>query len=298
MATDITRTNQIIFSAGQQPLFIRENAADAVKYYSFNVLSEPAAVWTPSGQRCINLTAVQVSAPLGVTITLSSDGDAKFLSFRLTQAATAISRTFPSAYRLANGNSIFVRTSDAETSCKTSGASAATQVAFNGRSDFTGVSNAAGLADGQVATLNSALLTQNSGRIVLAYNLAIAPISQLQIKSVVIKFYCRLALTLAVGTSSMILYWRPNAAVDWIQLQQLSRSIVGTLNYLTTPVEQDITTAVLAAANPWDVIANLQTSFAGIHTGLGLGNTIQLDAVEATVCVTGLNNITLCGFET
>lgn len=239
-----------------------------------------------------------MSAPLGVTIALSSNGGTIFWSFRLTQAVAAISQTLPAVYRLASGNSIFVRTSDEESNCNTFGAATAAQVAFNGRSDFTNVANAVGLANGQVATLSSALITQTAGRIVLTYNLVMAPISRLQIKSVILKFYCRLALTLAVGTSSMIFYWRPNSTIDWIQLDQMSRSIIGTLNYLTTPFEQDITTAVLSAANPWDVIANLQTSFVGSHTGLGVGNTIQLDAVEVEICVTGLNSITLCGFET
>lgn len=292
---DEIRTNQNIFS-GRSPLSSRENTAAVVKYNSFGVLPEPVAVWTPSAQRCINLTSVQASAPLGVTITLSSDGDEELLSFRLTPAYTALSQTLPAAYRLARGSSIFVSTSDEQSNCQTFGGATATQVAYNGRTDFTNVANAAGPANGQVATLNSALLTQTSGRIVLTYNMAIAP-SQLQIESVVVKYYCRLALTLAVGTSSMILYWRPNSAADWIQLQQVSLSLIGTLNYLTTPLTQDITTAVLAASNPWDVIASLQTSFVGIHTGLGIGNTIQLDAVEVEVCVSGLNALTLCGFE-
>ena len=293
-----TRTNQNIFAAGQQPLLTSEKTAGNSKYYSFGSLSQPAVVWTPTAQKSINLTAVQVSAPLGVTITLSSDSNTKLLSFRLTQAAAVASQPFPSAYRLASGNSIFVSTADMESDCRTVGAATATQVALNGRSDFTNVSNAIGLDNGQVATLNSALLTQTGGRIVLTYNMALSAISQLQINSVVLKFYCRLALTLAVGTSTMILYWRPSAAVDWIQLQQASLSLLGTLDYLTTPLTHNITAAVLSAANPWEVLTNLQTSFTGTHTGLGLGNSIQLDAVEAEVCLTGVNTLTLCGFET
>jgi hypothetical protein len=241
---------------------------------------------------------VQATAPLGVTITLSSDSGTPFLSFRLTQAAAARNLPLPSAYRLTKGNSIFVRTSDEQTACNTFGGATATQVSFNSRSDFTNVNNAVGLDNGQVATLSSALLNQTGGRINLTYSISIGDINQYQIKSVVLKYYCRLALTLAVGTSTMTLYWRPSSAVDWLQLQQISLSLVGTQDYLTTPLTQDISASVLAAANPWDVIANMQTSFTGLHTGLGVGNSIQLDAVEVEVCVTGMNKITLFGYET
>lgn len=298
LTTENTRFNQNILASSLQPLFTKAATTDTIKYLTFNVLSSPTTVWTPASQKSINLTTVQVAAPLGVTITLSSDSGSPFLSFRLTQAAAAKNLSLPSAYRLAKGNSVFVRTSDEQTACNTFGGATATQVAFNGRSDFTNVSNAVGLDNGQVATLSSALLTQTGGRINLTYSMSIGDINQFQIKSVVIKCYCRLALTLAVGTSTMTFYWRPSSSVDWLQLQQVSLSLIGTADYLTTPLTQDITAPVLAAANPWEVIANMQTSFTGLHTGLGLGNSIQLDAIEVEVCVTGMNKITLLGFET
>lgn len=95
----------------------------------------------------------------------------------------------------------------------------------------------------------------------------------------------------------MILYWRPNAQVAWTELEQISLSLIGSLDYLTNPIEKDITDAVLEASAPWEVINNLQTSFVGSHTGLGLGNTIQLDAVEIEICATGKNQIVLFGYE-
>lgn len=296
--TKDTRLNDNIFSSGQDPLSICGNAADIIKHHSFGLLPEEVTLWTPSPQKCINLTAVQVSAPLGVTITLSSSGSKSFLALRTTNTATAINQCFPSPYRLKRGDSISIRTSGEEISCGTSGAATATQAAFNGRSDFINIANAIGLANGQFATLNSALLTGTGGRIVLGYSMIPPSSSQLQIESVLIKFYCRLSLTLAVGTSSMLLYWRPDTSNNWVELQQLSLSLIGTLNYLTNPLEYDITAQVLSAANPWEVIGNLQTSFVGIHTGLGLGNTIQLDAVEIRICLTGINKISLSGFET
>ncbi|HAK73359.1 MAG TPA: hypothetical protein DCP36_06750, partial [Sporomusaceae bacterium] len=213
-------------------------------------------------------------------MTLSRDGSTQLLSFSLSQSAATKNLSLPSAYRLAKDNSIFVRTSDEQTACNTFGGATATQVAFNSRSDFTNVNNAVGLDNGQVATLSSALLNQTGGRMVLTYSMSMEDVNQFQIKSVVLKYYCRLALTLAVGTSTMTLYWRPSSAVDWLQLQQISLSLIGTQDYLTTPLTQDITASILAAANPWDVIANMQTSFTGLHTGLGVGNSIQLDAVE------------------
>jgi hypothetical protein len=295
---DDTRVNNNIFTSDQEPLFTREDAADIIKYYSFNLLPEETPVWTPSLGKSINLTGVQVSAPLGVTITLSGGGSKKFLSLRVTNPYATINQYFSSSYRLKPDDAIFVSTSNEEIQCETSGAVSATQVNFNGRSDFTNVNNATGLPNGQFATLSSAILTATGGRIVLNYNIISKASSELQIERVVIKFYCRLSLTLAVGTSSMIFYWRPNTSNDWIELQQVSLSLIGTIDYLTTPLEQDITEEILAFENPWEVVGTLQTSFVGTHTGLGVGNTIQLDAVEVVICLTGKNKITLCGFET
>lgn len=289
-------TDSDIFNYEQAPMAIRENTADITKYYTFNVLPSETAVWTPAAQKSINLTALVASAPLGVTILLSSGGNT-FLCLRPTASCGAISRYFQSPLRLGHGGSIFIRTSDEASSCQIFGASSAAQAAYNGRSDFTNVSNAAGLPNGQYSTLNSALLNATGGRIVLDYSL-LAENSEFEIESVTVSFYCRLALTLAVGTSTMILYWRASSSDAWTPLQQLSLSLVGTLNYLTAPLTYDITAAVLAAPDPWAVIDNLQTSFVGSHTGLGLGNTIQLDAVTVEVCLTGNNKITLSGFET
>lgn len=298
LATNSIRTNQNVFASGNNPLLNKNMAANDTKYLSFGSVRQPVELWTPTDQKSINLTAIQVSAPLGVTVTLSSNDHHTLFSFRLTQSNSTISQALPSACSLEKNQSILVSTSAEERDCNSFGASTATQTAINSRSDFTNVANAAGLADGQVATLNSALLTQTGGRIGLTYSIGTSAMSQLQIESVVLKFYCFLELTLEVGISTMTLYWRPTSSGNWTELQQLSRSIIGSLNYLTTPLEQDITAAVLASAHPWEVIANLQASFVGTHTGLGVGNTIQLDAVEVEICVTGLNEITLCGFET
>ncbi len=119
----------------------------------------------------------------------------------------------------------------------------------------------------------------------------------LEIEQVIIKYYCRLNLTLAVGVSSMILYWRPDSQSDWIELQEISLSIIGSANYLINPIEHDITDMVLEASDPWEIINNLQTSFVGTHTGLGLGNTVQLDAIEIEICAAGKNQITVFGYE-
>ncbi|SHK61854.1 hypothetical protein [Desulforamulus aeronauticus] len=292
------KRNNTIFSLENQPLFTREGASYITKHYSFGILSTEVPLWTPSPTKCINLTSVQASAPLGVTLTLSSNGNA-FFALRVTSHSAAISQQFPSEYRFKPNDAISLRTSDEERATETSGASNATQVAYNSRSDFINVANATGLPNMQFATLNSALITRTSGRLVLEYsNLVPSASSQLQIESVKINFYCRLSLTLAVGTSSMIYYWRPDPAEDWIQLQQESLSLIGTIDHLSVPIQQDITTEVLAATNPWNVIKNMQTSFVGGHTGLGLGNTIQLDAVVIDIRMVGKNEISLFGSET
>ncbi len=80
-------------------------------------------------------------------------------------------------------------------------------------------------------------------------------------------------------------------------MQQISLSIIGSANYLNNPIEHDITNMVREASDPWEVINNLQTSFVGTHTGLGIGNTIQLDAIEIEICMAGKNQITVFGYE-
>ncbi|SHN75173.1 hypothetical protein [Desulfitobacterium chlororespirans] len=286
---------QLLQTSNAIPVAI-EKSSPMIKYDRFGVLPTRQSLWTPETGKSVCLTAAQVSAPLAASIILS-DGNDDFLSLRATGPFSTVSQNFPSPYQLKTNNTLMVRTSDEQIDCQTSGAVTATQTAYNGRTDFTNVNNAVGLHNGSVASLASALLTQTGGNIVLGYSLLPALAAYLDIEQVVIKFYCRLNLTLAVGISSMILNWRSNPQAAWTQLDQISLSIIGTLNYLTNPVEFDITAAVLGAANPWDVITTLQTSFIGSHTGLGIGNTIQLDAVEIEICTTGQNQLTLFGYE-
>lgn len=285
----ITEDNQQINGTLEESSYI-------IKYDSFGVLSAKRSIWVPETEKSILLTAVQVSAPLDISMILS-DGDNNFFSLRATESINTVSHRFSSAYRLKTNNTLLVSTSDEKIKCNTFGAVSAAQAAFNGRSDFTNVNNAAGLANGSLAVLNSGLLIQTRGRIVLEYSMLPSIYAYLEIKSVVIKFYCRLSLTVALGVSSMIFYWRPNSQETWTELQQINLSLIGTVDYLAIPVTYDITSGVLEASNPWDVINNLQTSFVGTHTGLGLGNVIQLDAVEIEICVTGKNQITLFGYE-
>lgn len=291
----IQTTNSILQSNPPISLAIEESS-DTIQYSSFGILPTKSSLWIPASGKSIYLTSVQVSAPLAVSFLLS-DGNDTFLSLRVTESLGNASHRFYSAYELKPNHALMVNTADEQIKCTTSGAVSATQVAYNSRTDFTNVNNAIGLVNGSFSTLNSALLTQNAGRIVLGYTLRPSLYDSLEIQQVVIKYYCSLTLTLAVGTSSMILYWRPNPQAAWVELQQISLSLIGGINYLTTPVAHDITSAILAAGSPWDVLNTLQTSFVGVHTGLGLGNTIQLDAVEIEVCVNGKNQITVFGYE-
>ncbi len=283
-------------ATNQQILVTIKESSNVVNYYSFGIQPSKTILWTPEPQKSIYLTSVQVSAPLAVSIILS-DTDLNFLSLRITQPFSTVSQAFPSAFKLTAGNSLMLSTSDEEISCNIYGAVTATQVAYNNRSDFTNVSNAIGLSNGTLASLNSGLLVQTRGRIVLGYSMLPTQYKDLEIEQVIIKYYCRLNLTLAVGVSSMILYWRPNTQEDWINLQEISLSIIGTANYLTNPIKHDITDMVRGASDPWEVINNLQTSFVGTHTGLGLGNTVQLDAIEVEICMAGKNQITIFGYE-
>jgi hypothetical protein len=276
-------------------LAIRESS-NIIKYEGFGILSAKRTIWIPETGKSIYLTAVQGSAPLSISILLSN-GDNNFLSLRITEPFTTVRQGFFSPFKLDINTPLMVSTSDESISCDIFGGANATQVNYNGRSDFSNINNAVGPANGSVASLNSGLIVQTSGRIVLGYNLPPSEYNNLEIEQVIIKFYCRLGLTVAVGVSSMILYWRPNPLENWIQLQQISLSLIGTVNHLTTPIEYDITDMVLESSNPWEVINNLQTSFVGIHTGLGLGNVIQLDAIEIEICVHGKNQITVFGYE-
>lgn len=283
-------------AANQQVLLTIKESSDIINYYSLGIQPSKIILWTPEPQKSIYLTSVQVSAPLAVSILLS-DEDINVLSLRITEPFRTVSQAFPSAFKLTTGNSLMLSTSDEEISCNVSGAVTAAQAAYNGRSDFTNVNNAIGLSNGTLASLSSALLNQTGGRLILGYNMLPTQYQYLEIEQVIIKYYCRLNLTLAVGVSSMILYWRPNTQVNWIQLQAISLSIIGSANYLTNPIEHDITDVVRGASDPWEVINNLQTSFVGSHTGLGLGNTVQLDAIEIEICMAGKNQITVFGYE-
>jgi hypothetical protein len=296
MVKQIIQGNNSILQNNQQILITMEESSDTIKYQSFSILSTKENIWTPGTQKSIFLTAVQVSAPLAVSILLS-DGDDNFLSLRITKPFSTVSQHFSSAYKLKINNSLMVSTSDEEIEYNVYGAVSATQATFNNRSDFSNVNNTTGLANGSLAILNSALIFQSAGRIILGYNMLPSIYNYLEIERVVIKYYCRLSLTLSVGVSSMMLYWRPNSQKNWIELQQISLSLIGTINHLANPLEYDITNAILEAPDPWEVINNLQTSFVGLHTGLGLGNTVQLDAVEIEIFVAGKNKVTLFGYE-
>lgn len=296
MKQNIQISNSILQS-NQQILFTMEEGSDMIKYHSFGTLPTKETIWIPGTDKSIFLTAVQVSSPLPVSILLS-DGNNNFLSLRISEPFSTVSQHFSSAYRLETNNALMVSTSDEEVECNIFGAINATQVDYNSRSDFTNVNNAVGLANGSLASLNSGVLTQTRGRLVLGYNMMPLEYKYLEIEKVVIRYFCRLSLTLAVGTSSMIFYWRPNSQASWVELGQMSLSLLGSIDHLTNPVEYDITNAVLAESNPWEVINNLQTSFVGAHTGIGLGNTVQLDAIEIEVCMTGINQITVFGYET
>lgn len=283
-------------AANQQILLTLKESSDIINYYNLGIQPSKIILWTPEPQKSIYLTSVQVSAPLAASILLSDD-DIDFLSLRITQPFSTVSQAFPSAFKLTTGNSLMLRTSDEEIACNIYGAVTATQVAYNGRSDFANINNAIGISNGTLASLDSALLNQTQGRLVLDYSMLPTQSKYLEIEQVVIKYYCRLNLTLAVGVSSMILYWRPNTQANWIELQKISLSIIGSANYLTNPIKHDITDIVRGASNPWDVIHNLQTSFVGTHTGIGLGNTVQLDAIEIEICTAGKNQITVFGYE-
>lgn len=283
-------------AANQQVLLTIEERSDIINYYSLGIQPAKTILWTPDPEKSIYLTSVQVSAPLMTSILLSDD-NINFLCLRITQPFSTVSHTFPSAFKLPTGHSLMLSTSDEEISCNTYGAVTATQVAYNSGSDFSNVNNAIGLSNGTVASLSSALLTQTGGRLVLGYNMLPTQYKYLEIEQVIIKYYCRLNLTLAVGVSSMILYWRPNIQANWIELEEISLSIIGSINHLTNPIEYDITDIVRAASDPWEVINTLQTSFVGVHTGLGIGNTIQLNAVEIEICMAGKNQITVFGYE-
>jgi hypothetical protein len=283
-------------AANRQILLTIGEGSDIIKNYSLGIQPSKIILWTPEPQKSIYLTSVQVSAPLAASILLS-DNDMNFLSLRVAQPFSNVSQAFSSPFKLTTGNPLMLSTSDEEISCNISGAVTAAQAAYNGRSDFTNVNNAIGLSNGTLASLSSGLLNQNRGRLILEYSMLPTQYKYLEIEQVIIKYYCRLNLTLAVGVSSMILYWRPNNQADWINLQEISLSIIGSANYLTNPIEHDITDMVLGASDPWEVINNLQTSFVGTHTGLGLGNTVQLDAIEIEICMAGKNQITVFGYE-
>lgn len=295
MNENIQGTSNILRDRPQN-LSTLQKSSDIVKYRSFGILPSKSVLWLPDSQKSIFLTAIQLSAPLPISVLLSND-DTDFFSFKIMEAFNTISHQFPSPYKLPANTPLMISTSGEKISCNIFGAISASQLDYNGRADFTNVNNVVGLANGSLASLNSGLVVQTRGRIVLEYNMMPSDYDYLEIERVVIKYYCRLNLTLAVGVSSMILSWRPNSQANWIELQEMNLSLIGSINYLNNPIEFDITDMVLESSDPWEIINNLQTGFVGSHTGLGLGNIIQLDATEIEICMAGKNQITVLGYE-
>jgi len=266
-----------------------------IVYEELNGQVTPKTLWTPQTDKSIYLTGVQACAPLGASIILSEENN-DFLALNTTEAMNTVNRNFSAPYKLQPNASLRVRTADEQLKCNTSGATTATPEPIGNRNDFTDVNNALGLHNGTYATLSSILLIQAAGSIVLGYNLLPAMYDQLEIESVVLKFYFGITLGVAL-TTTVNLNWRPNPSASWILLQTIQVFVIGSVDYLTNPLQFDITTDVLAAPDPWNVISNLQTSFEGIHTSTLLGNTINLDAVEVEICTTGKNKITVVGYE-
>lgn len=247
-----------IIQSSQQVLPIMKESSHIVKYHSFGILSVKESIWTPETQKSIFITAVQASSPLPVSILLS-DGDDTFVVLSITDAFATVSQHFSSPCELKINNPLMLSTINEKFECNVFGAVSAAQVNYNNKSDFNNVNNAVGLANGSLASLNSALIIQTAVRIILNYNMLPSGYDYLEIERVVIKYYCRLSLTVAVGVSSMILYWRANPQENWIELQQTSLALIGIVNYLTNPTEFDITNAILEAPTPWDAIDSLQT---------------------------------------
>lgn len=294
MKEQILENNMLL--TNQNPQLNIKKDSNTIKHKSFSSLSTKISIWIPETSKSIFVTAIEASAPLPISIILSN-GEEDFLSLRITKDISNVGQRFFSPLKLTPNNTLMIGTSDEDIFCNTFVSVSADQVDYNGRSDFTNVNNAIGLVNGNVASLASGLLMQSRGRIILGYNISTSNHDYLEIEKVIIKYYCYLSLTVAIGVSSMILYWRSNPQANWIELQEISLSLIGTINHLTTPIVHDITDTVLEAPNPWELINNIQTSFVGIHTGLGLGNTIQLDAVEIEVCMKGINQITVFGYE-
>lgn len=272
-----------------------ESSSKKVIFEDFGKLSTPITIWTPDPGKIIYLTAIESASRYPVVIILStSNGD--FIALHLSSEITSYSKTFSSPLKLTSP--IMVKTQGEFTNSNAAGGSSIVQVPYDGRSDFITIQDALGLPNADYASLPSGLLTQTRGDLVLSYSILPTLYYQdLLIDKVIINFYFRIILLVAVGVSGVILRWRPNSTASWIQLDQIAITLIGTLDYVTVPYSVDITSAILAYPDPWAVIGTMQTSFVGYHSGLNLSNSVQLAAVVIQVDTIGNNKLTLTGYE-
>ncbi|QDR81171.1 hypothetical protein [Sporomusa termitida] len=110
-----TRTNYNVFNYATRPLFTQEHASDIILFNAFSAIQTNNPLWIPATGKKICLTAVQTSAPAGLTVTLSRTGNQPFLSIVLTAALATYSESFPSPVRFAPDEIISLTTDTAGT---------------------------------------------------------------------------------------------------------------------------------------------------------------------------------------
>ena len=105
-----TRLMSIVFNL-DEPLLIREYPSDIVLFNTFSTIQTNTPIWTPSSDRSIFLTALQVSASVPLVINLNRESNAPFMSIILTSSLASYSESFPSPIKFMPDEVISITTS-------------------------------------------------------------------------------------------------------------------------------------------------------------------------------------------
>lgn len=105
-----TRLMSIVFNL-DEPLLIREYPSDIVLFNTFSTIQTNTTIWTPSSDKSIFLTALQISSSVPLTITLNREGNAPFMSIILTSSLASYGESFPSPIKFMPDEVISITTS-------------------------------------------------------------------------------------------------------------------------------------------------------------------------------------------
>lgn len=109
-----TKLMSIVFNL-EDPLLTREYPSDIVLFRTFTTLQTNTPIWTPSTDKSIFLTALQVSAPSPLVVQLNRGNNATFMSIALTNTLATYGISFSSPIEFNSDEIISITTNIAGT---------------------------------------------------------------------------------------------------------------------------------------------------------------------------------------